>query len=123
MSRANISKKHKVFVYGTLRPSNAVATHVLSGYRMHDYGKFPYIVEDDRNFYDVVGNIIEVTSKQLTELDRIEGVKHGLFRRIEEYAYPIGIAWDIANEVEVFVYVADNIVPPVISSGDWFNRE
>lgn len=122
MSRANVSKKHKVFVYGTLRPRGVAATHVLDGYRMHDYGKFPYIILDENDCREVLGNVIEVTDRQLQGLDHIEGVERGLFKRIVEFVYPINSAFTCEDEVEVFVYVADNIVPPVISSGDWHNR-
>lgn len=106
---------HKVFVYGTLRPTE-VPTHTLYDYAMYDCGKFPYIVPNDH--YIVVGEVITVTDAQLKQLDKYENVQSGLFVRETATVYPI----DGSDGEIVFVYVAGNIVPPIINSGDWFSK-
>lgn len=112
------NKKHKIFVYGTLRPKDESynylpATHFLSDYAMYNYlGKFPYIEEALGNV--VAGNIIEVDDKQLEQLDRYEGVPSNLYARIKVIVEP----FEHTDEVEAWVYVADEISLRV-PSGDW----
>lgn len=109
--------KHKVFVYGTLRPEGVAATHELSDFTMYNYfNRFPYIVFEDGTGVD--GVILEVTDKELKEMDRYENVKSGLFIRIQVTVQDLATA----EEIEAFVYVAGTIHPPVIESGDWFSR-
>lgn len=110
--------KHKVFVYGTLRPEGVAPTHALDDYTLYNYfDRFPYLVfEEGRS--RVVGVVVEASLKELKQMDRYENVKSGLFRR------EVVIVRDLATGtyVEAFVYVAGNIHPPVIESGDWFSR-
>lgn len=110
--------KHKVFVYGTLRPEGVAPTHELYDYTMYNYfNRFPYLVfEEGRSL--IVGVIVEVTDKELKEMDKYENVKSGLFTRIQVTVQDL----TTAEDVEAFVYVAGNIHPPVIESGDWFSR-
>lgn len=113
------NKKHKVFVYGTLRPKDedgdyVDATHFLSGYAMYNYlGKFPYI--EDEAGMAVVGNVIEVDDKQLAQLDRYEGVPNNLYSRIEVDVESLDFA---GNDITAWVYIADEISLRV-PSGDW----
>jgi gamma-glutamylcyclotransferase (GGCT)/AIG2-like uncharacterized protein YtfP len=112
---------HNVFVYGTLRPQDTEATHILYDYDMFNYyDKFPYIMEafgnDDSLIY---GNVLRVTDAQLARLDKIEGVDRGLYVREEVEVKDI-----ITKEtMTAFVYVGGNIVPSFIPCGDWFERE
>jgi gamma-glutamylcyclotransferase (GGCT)/AIG2-like uncharacterized protein YtfP len=111
-------KKHKVFVYGTLRPKGVEATHSIDGWLLYNYhGRFPYILPGSGVVH---GNIVEVTDKQLREFDHIEGIAHGLFIRQTVRAFARSHA--AADDCEAFVYVAGNLVPQPIQSGDWFNR-
>lgn len=114
-------RMHNVFVYGTLRPTGEAATHHLSDHAMFSAGKFPYIMPSPGNDDDeVLGNIIEVTGKQLLQLDKYENVQSGLYVRKKEDVYPIGMYED---GVEVWVYVAGPALTPTpITSGDWFNQ-
>src|SRR5690606_15831478 len=101
--------KHKVWVYGTLRPKDEEgniipATHKLYGYAMYNYGPFPYI-EEKAGTYTVVGNIIEVDDEQLEWLDVYEGTKKRLYKRATEVVEPIAGG----SSVAAFVYVADEI--------------
>lgn len=108
--------KHKLFVYGTLRPADEAYTYRLSGYDIYNYyGRFPYITP---GLGSVRGTVIEVTRRELKQLDQIEGVAQGLYTR------EIVTVEDARTEevVECFVYVGGNIVPQLIPSGDWFNR-
>lgn len=110
-------KTHKVFVYGTLRPEGVAPTHELYDYTMYNYHeRFPYLVAEESG--TVVGVVVEVTDKELREMDRYENVKSGLFKRMEVVVQSI----KTGEDVEAFVYVAGNIHPPTIPSGDWFRR-
>jgi gamma-glutamylcyclotransferase (GGCT)/AIG2-like uncharacterized protein YtfP len=110
--------KHKIFVYGTLRPRDdngnyVPATHMLNGYGMYNYhDRFPYI-ETSWNGY-VVGNVIEVTDEELVMLDRYEGVPNSLYLRIKETVEP----FEGDEDEDVWVYIADAISIRV-PSGDW----
>lgn len=113
--------KHKVFVYGTLRPEGMEATHCINGFVLFDYYKrFPYIVrasgqESEYETY-VYGNLLDVSDKVLSDFDRIEGIKHGLFERIEVDVYELN---SDADAVKAFVYVEKGLLPKRIMSGDW----
>lgn len=109
-------KKHKVFVYGTLRPRGVTATHYVEGFGLFNYyDRFPYIQEGEGTVY---GNLVEVTDRQLKEFDRIEGIAHGLFKRETVLVTGLGHAEDST----AFVYVAGNVAPLRIQSGDWTIR-
>lgn len=109
---------HKVFVYGTLRPSK-VATHKLYGFEMHNYGKFPYIIPSSEFGAQVLGNVISVDDKELAELDLYEGVAKRLYTRNTVLVHHI----EDGERLTCFVYVATSLLhPPLIASGDWFNQ-
>lgn len=116
-------KLNAVFVYGTLRPSKE-ATHELWGYKMYDYGRFPYLFEGNSAYDKVVGNVIYVTDEQLEQLDHYEGVERGLYTRQTVEVWPEGKEYsEEEEELECYVYVAtDRLHPKRISSGDWFQR-
>lgn len=118
--------KHKVAVYGTLRPRDGKgqyeeATHYLSGYRMYNYhDKFPYVEKSTDESDIVLVNILEVDDKGLDHLDRYEGVDNGLYTREQEEVWSRD---DDTPETELaWVYVAGNISPERIVSGDWNDR-
>lgn len=110
--------KYPVFVYGTLRPKGVAPTHKLPDFTMYNYfNRFPYIVFEECRT-GVYGVVVEVSDKELKEMDRYENVKSRLFIRIQVTVQDLATGTD----VEAFVYVAGNIHPPVIESGDWFSR-
>lgn len=113
----------KLFVYGTLRDKGSAPTHFINGYDMYDYyGRFPYIqpTVGDRCFHSrVYGNLVEVTASKLKLFDKYEGIKTGLFTRQEVPVFAID---NVITPVTAYVYVAGNIAPPVIDSGDWLRR-
>lgn len=112
-------KKHKVFVYGTLRPEGQDWTHYLLGYAMYDAGRFPYILQDNHGI--VYGNVLEVTEKQLSRLDDYEAVDSGLYLR-QKAPVRAGGAIQQSDYEEMWVYAAGpRLTPRHISSGDWFN--
>lgn len=120
-----VSKKHKVFVYGTLR-ENKEATHFLPGYAMFlvDGAKFnfPFIQWMGDRLLDEVGvegNIIEVDDEGLAKLDKYEGIARGLYERKWVEVFD-----DSLNEAEeVWVYVGGpQLIYQYVESGDWFNR-
>lgn len=112
-------KLNSVFVYGTLRPSK-VATHILYGFEMYNYGKFPYIIRSSEFGAQVLGNVISVDDKELAELDLYEGVAKRLYTRNTVLVHAIE---DGEQLTTCFVYVATSVLhPPLIASGDWFNQ-
>lgn len=116
-----MTSKHKVFIYGTLRQEFSEATHLISGYGMYNYhDKFPYIIKEEGADSQVVGNLLMVDDKGLDQLDRYEGVGSGLYTReqVEVFSLEEG-EW---SEELAWVYVAGNIAPPKIESGDWHER-
>lgn len=114
-------KKHRVFVYGTLRDGHE-PTHKLGRNALLqavDGQKFSFpmvqLVDFDLPF-QVVGNVLEVNQKELEELDRYENVKNNLYRRIKLPVNKIGVE----EQEEMWVYVAGPALErPIISSGDW----
>src|SRR5690606_18818560 len=113
-------KKHKVFVYGTLRPDGEEPTHEIYDYTLYNYfDKFPYVVQEIIGIGEpVLGVVLEVDDKELKAMDKYESVHTGLFKRETTYAYNLSTG----EEEDVFIYVAGNIHPSIIESGDWFNK-
>jgi gamma-glutamylcyclotransferase (GGCT)/AIG2-like uncharacterized protein YtfP len=136
----------QVFVYGTLRVGDirhGVETFVkviaseayIKGYRMLNLGGFPGLVPLDIDFEDqellescpqIRGEVHEY--EHLEVLDGIEGYSEdhpekGFYNREEVTAdMPDG-------QIRCWVYIFNidkkvfRVGPPVIQSGDWFNRE
>ena len=117
----------KVFVYGTLKtgyPLNWVLVEgrgklleseaILHGAILLDLGKFPAAIDtgDDTSDYQVVhGEIWEVNSKLLKELDRIEGVPTFYQRVAKDVA--VG---DELMDVQVYML-------PSITTGRWEKKK
>ena len=103
--------KHKVYVYGTLRP-NSGTTCLIPG-TIHDLGWYPGLAlkaPDCGSF--VVAEIIEATDEELRGLDAYEGydennLQNSLYLRIP---YLGGF---------VYVYNGDMSTRPVVDGGDW----
>lgn len=119
-----MAKLHKVFVYGTLRDGHE-ATHSLRQaaiMQLVDGRKFNFPMLQTVDFdlpFEVVGNVMEVTSTQLKELDAYENTKSGLYTRVK---LPVG-RLGRTEEEDMWVYVAGPaLARPIISSGDWLNR-
>ena len=114
--------KNKIFVYGTLRPSNFQedgsygyddATHTVTGFKMFSNHAYPFLREGEGV---VRGNIIEVDEDGLKEADAYESVDSGLYVRQKVTATSI----ETGESEEAFVYVAGPAFDyPVIESGDW----
>lgn len=106
-------------MYGTLRDGKP-ATHRIEHYGLYDYGKFPYIHHKPGS--DVFGCVREVSDAELESLDNYEGVRRGLFCRQTVRVWALDdLNGENKHEV-MWVYVGDNIVPPLILSGDWLNQ-
>lgn len=116
-------KKHKLFVYGTLRQQpGEPAPWMLVGYKMYAYHNgnfpFPYITHTGSPSDAVYGELVDVTAKQLKELDKYEGIERGLYTRETVTALRVRSV----TEQTAFVYVERSLHPTHIPSGDWFNR-
>lgn len=121
--------KNRVFVYGTLR-DGVPATHRLHGYRMffvqgRNGNNFPFIQETEgvdrfeKPWYSVLGNIVEVTDKELQQADVYEGVSNGLYTREKLHVEQLSTG----RSTEAWVYVGGPaLVYQPIDSGDWFSR-
>lgn len=112
-------KKIRVFVYGTLRQGHGnhrllehekfLKKDTLSGFSMHSLGAFPAIRPNPA--YKVIGEIYEISEATLRNLDYLEGVDHGFYKRLS-------ITTD--SGLSAFVYALDNAGQyPVVETGDW----
>lgn len=69
-----MSNKHKVIVYGTLRPGDESSEKVMIPGQIYDIGWFPGLVFNEGGPDSfVVGEIIEVDDEKLSQLDSYEG--------------------------------------------------
>lgn len=118
--------KHKLFVYGTLRPGPA--THKLPGYMMFSVrGKnFDFPVIQAYPWQDfpphIMGNILEVDDEKLAELDKYENVESGLYIRKHALAY--NAYKTVAEPIPVQVYVGGPaLLHKPIPNGLWEPKE
>lgn len=123
--------RHRVFVYGTLRQgqSNAylLSQHgvtrwipaSLSGYHLLNAGaSWPYCRPNANAEGPVVGEMVEVTSDALADLDRLEGVPH----HYERHSVSILLGGTLL--VPAWVYVAArDIQGEPIPGNDWVKAE
>lgn len=101
--------KHKIAVYGTLRPATGEAVEIPG--KIYDLGWFPGLVLDNSNTV-VKGTWIEVDDVRLAQLDRYEGYHED---RPESSLYlrkPFKDGW-------VYVYNRSIGSRDFIESGDW----
>lgn len=118
---AKQKKRHKVFVYGTLRNNKENTTHTLYGYKMFVYpGRFdfPYLVHT-RDLNDTVhGELLDVSDADLAKLDSYEGVDRGLYTRDTCLA----ISDADAAGTTAFLYMEVSLRHKEVPSGNWFKR-
>lgn len=113
---------NKVFVYGSLRQKPDKATHVLMGYGLFDYGRFPFIAPVKDGV--VYGEILTVSDEDLQRFDYIEGVASRFYKRVRVNVVPL----HKDKETKAWVYVPDRMLAgdareyPRVASGDWFNH-
>jgi gamma-glutamylaminecyclotransferase len=109
----------RVFVYGTLR-SSEVNHHLLKKarycgpfitqphYKMFDMGAYPGVVRRGRT--RIHGEVYEVDSRQMADLDQLEGYPTAYTRRL--IRTPWGRAW-------IYLIRDSHKDRPIISSGIW----
>jgi gamma-glutamylcyclotransferase (GGCT)/AIG2-like uncharacterized protein YtfP len=109
----------RVFVYGTLR-RDEVNHYLLADarylgdcrtqplYKMVDLGSYPGVVKGGGT--RIEGEVYEVSSQQMADLDRLEGYPHDYTR--ETIATPWGQAW-------IYLYRGSLKDRPVIPDGVW----
>ncbi len=113
-----------VFVYGTLRTGQAnhgrllagrpMAPAVLGGHELR-LGAWPWVRQAEGA--SVVGEVVEVDRAKLAELDALEDVAGGWYRR-ERATVRLGDG----AELEVWTYVAGSVARPEdrpVAGGDW----
>lgn len=109
----------RVFVYGTLR-RDEVNHHLLDGarycghhvtepqYRMLDLGAYPGVVKHGRT--RIEGEVYEIDSQGMVELDRLEGYPVAYSREL--IPTPWGRAW-------IYIYRGSHKDREVIPGGIW----
>jgi len=86
-----MSKKHKVFVYGTLKknfPNSRLLkdaefrgeAKTLKKFRMYTNGYFPMIVPDSEHGTFISGEVYSVDEHELARLDMLEGCPEMYYR-------------------------------------------
>lgn len=116
--------KYRVAVYGTLRKgepnhyiladSRYIGFDVIKA-TMYSLGGFPCIkLHDDPNGPDVYIEIYECDKHTLAKMDHLEGVDHGMYRRVSIHTV----------YGKVYVYEWEGLVHryPVVECGDWKKR-
>jgi len=105
--------KHKIAVYGTLRPATGEAVEIPG--KIYDLGWFPGLVLDDSGA-TVKGTWIEVDDVRLAQLDRYEGYREDFPDKSLYLRKPFQGGW-------VYVYnrsIGDRaLIETGIESGDW----
>ena len=111
-----------LFVYGTLR-HGAAATHYTKGFKLCDYGRFPYVIRDDEGSkHLVLGNVEEVDKEKLAYYDYVEGTASGFYDRTVVTVYNLDTQ---KAEGETYIYIAGpNLLSTVdehkyVPKGDW----
>lgn len=109
----------RVFVYGTLR-RDEVNHHLLDGarycghhvtephYRMLDLGTYPGVVKRGRT--RIEGEVYEIDSRGMVELDRLEGYPVAYSRELIPTSW--GRAW-------IYIYRGSHKDREVIPGGRW----
>ncbi len=113
-----------VFVYGMLRPEQAnhrrhlagrpVRSAVLDGFELR-LGERPWVQPVEGS--SVVGEVVEVDEEKLAQLDLLEGVASGCYRRGR-----CAVRLADGSEVEAWTYLAGSVSRPgdrVVAGGDW----
>lgn len=114
-----------VFVYGTLKTGQRNWQHFLApqqgrkatmrGLELHDTGFYPMAIEADPDKV-VVGELFEVNDEQLADLDRLEGVGSGHYRRETMLATADGYTQPTTCDVYLSDYAPDY---PLVEGGNW----
>jgi gamma-glutamylaminecyclotransferase len=104
----------RVFVYGTLKRGGS-NHHFLAGqkflgeartepgYNLYSLGDYPGMVRSTDASHDVTGEVWAVDAACLAELDELEGVAEGLYKRV-----PVKLAPPFAEQpVESYLYLRD----------------
>lgn len=113
------SRKHRVFVYGTLRKgqhnhywlrnTTALGTcATYSGFTLVSVGGFPGAVECGGQ--RISGEVYEISTHVLSRLDRLEGYPDFFDRKIIDTKF--GSCW-------IYIYQRAHGLEPKVMSGDW----
>jgi gamma-glutamylcyclotransferase (GGCT)/AIG2-like uncharacterized protein YtfP len=112
-----------VFVYGTLkqgqhnhetwmRDAKLVGQLILPNYAMRiaGQGSYPAIFHTGNHLHKVNGEVFELSSSSikpeahLADLDRLEGVRIGLYKRVQQHTYAYGDVWLYAQDPPIGPY-------------------
>lgn len=127
-----MNNSQRLFVYGTLRPQAARASHSTFPHvgtataqgTMYDISWFPGVVFGGDT--KVIGDVLEVTPSELRSLDRYEGYDssrpdspHNLYKRVKIRATMV----ETGKEVECWAYQynRDTVNLSVIPDGNFLN--
>ena len=115
-----------VFVYGTLKRggSNHACligqkfigpAQTIAGYRLISLGDYPGIISDQTRTTGVTGEVWSVDDRCLQQLDELEGLPEGLFRR---EAVPLSPPFN-EDVVLTYIYARDVSGRAPIPEGVW----
>ena len=116
--------KQRLFIYGTLKRGHSRAANLagqqflgevrtLARYRLFDCGSYPGLVEYEKGL-EIIGEVWEVDAACLQQLDLVEAVDAGLYRRGSIQLQP---PFDF--EVESYFYLLP--VETLTDCGDCWN--
>jgi len=104
-----MSGKHKIAVYGTLRPTKGEAVEIPG--KIYELGWFPGLIMDDSG--DTVKGVwIEADDNHLKELDRYEGYN-------EDHPKSSLYIREAFKDGWIYTYNRPIGNQPLIKSGDW----
>ena len=105
-----IQDKQLLFIYGTLKRGHCRAGNLkgqqflgeartLADYRLFDCGSYPGLVEHEEGL-EVIGEVWSVDRVCLQQLDLVEAVAEGLYRR-----GPLKLQAPFGSQVETYFYL------------------
>ena len=88
-----VQNKQRLFIYGTLKRGHSRSANLvgqqflgeaktLACYRLFDCGSYPGLVENEQGL-EIVGEVWSVDEACLRQLDLVEAVEEGLYRRAQ----------------------------------------
>lgn len=117
---------HFVFVYGTLKRGGSNhalmlgqkflgETRTKAGFVLVQLGAYPGMIRDGTDTTGVSGEVWAVDERTIAQLDDLEGLDEGLYRR-ELISLPPPFA---EKKIETYVYARDVADKPRIKDGYW----
>lgn len=122
----NAHDRRLLFVYGTLKrdgsnhsflaeQSFCGEARTVPGFKLVNLGEYPGMVVDPSDTRGVAGEVWSVDPECVANLDELEGLAEGLYRRERINLQP---PFD-QSAVETYIYALDTIGRPSLPDGFW----